>query len=89
MGILDQETHVFELDMVIRDKDGNPIGRKSLGSDNMSDVADFWHKNRLLKKRKKRRDLGVISEGQAEQLMKEIFGEDQDDGVTESEETSI
>ncbi len=79
MGLLDKaENNTFELSLVIRDKDGNPMGRKSYGSDKMEYVADFWHKNKLIRKRKKHRDLGALSPGQAEKLMKEIFGDKQD-----------
>lgn len=87
MGLLDKgENNAFELDMVIRDKDGNPIGRKAYGSDKMEYVADFWHKNKLIRKRRKHRDLGVLPQTQAEKLLQEIFGETQD--ATEESETS-
>lgn len=79
---------MFELNMVIRDKDGNPISRKSCISDKMDTVADFWNNNKLIRKRRKHRDLGILPAGQVKKLMTEIFGEKQDatanDG-TESE----
>lgn len=84
MGILDkEESSVFELDMVIRDKDGNPIGRKAYSSDKMENVADFWHKNKLVRKKKRHRDLGILAPEQAEKLLTELFGEPvDDDGAT-------
>lgn len=78
-----EEIRSFELNMVIRDKDGNPLSRKTVKSDRGSDIDDFWQKNRLLKRNKKNRhrDQGVLPDSQAQKLLTEIFGENTDDGV--------
>jgi hypothetical protein len=81
-----EEIRSFELNMVIRDKDGKPLSRKVIKSDSASDIDNFWQNNRLLKRHKKNRhrDQGVLQDGQAKKLMTEIFGENTDGEESDS-----
>lgn len=65
----------IELVLQHRDKDGNPTQRRSIiandGEGNK--LADFWYNNRHFNKKNRRKDKGILTDAQAEKLLKEIF----------------
>ena len=67
----------IELVLQHRDKDGNPTQRRSIitndGEGNK--LADFWYNNRHHSKNKRRKDKGALTDSQAEKILKEIFGD--------------
>tara|TARA_R110002051_G_scaffold322194_1_gene412025 strand:+ start:5464 stop:5694 length:231 start_codon:yes stop_codon:yes gene_type:complete len=47
----------FEITIIVRDKDGKPTGRKkTISSDNSSDVYNFVESNRPRKKRRRKKN---------------------------------
>ena len=47
----------FEITIIVRDKDGKPTGqKKTISSDNSSDLSNFVESNRPRKKRRKKKN---------------------------------
>ena len=51
----------FEITIIVRDKNGNPTGqRKTISSDNSSDLYNFVESNKPRKKRRRKKTTPIV-----------------------------
>ncbi len=68
-----EDTKLFEIDLVIKDSQGNPTNkRRSFSSDDASRIWEFWMRYQG-KPKKRRRKTKAATAKEAEKLLKEIF----------------
>jgi hypothetical protein len=66
-----KEHKTFEITVVLRDIDGNPIGRRTYSSDNPYKIWEFYQRNRG-KPKKKKRGGKVPTAKEADKILKEV-----------------